>query len=312
MRFRDRDIISFVVLLSVGILVLAWQFHIATGKSCYAYVNPTVACDTSSTSVTQPHPLQNIVVDKIQDLISHKEADHVSAYYLSLSDKDNEWFSINNSRLYYPASYSKVPIMMWFYSQNETDPSIMNREVKYVGGTASAHPYFDYGGITPGNSYSVPELLQSMVINSDNNATLALAQIMGDEQLTRTLLDLGLQMPMGSSTSFRIDAKTAASFMRMLYDSSYLTSQDSEEVLDLLTQTKFDKGLQAGVPAGIKVAHKFGEWSYNDEKQLHDCGIVYMPNHPYVLCILTDGSNFDSLANVISQISHTVYSNIKQ
>jgi beta-lactamase class A len=312
MRFRDRDIISFVILLSVGILVLVWQFHIATGNSCFKYVNPTVACDTSSTSVVQSHPLQNIVVEKIQDLISNKQADHISAYYLSLSDKDNDWFSINNGRLYYPASYSKLPIIMWFYSQSETDPSIMNREVKFIGGAAAAHPYFDYGGITPGNSYSVPELLQSMMVNSDNNATLALSQIMGDEQLTRTLLDLGLQTPMGSSTSFRIDAKTAASFMRMLYDSSYLTPKDSEEVLDLLTQTKFDKGLQAGVPAEIKVSHKFGEWSYDNEKQLHDCGIVYMPNHPYVLCVLTDGSNFDNLANVISQISHTVYSNIKQ
>ena len=62
------------------------------------------------------------------------------------------------------------------------------------------------------------------------------------------------------------------------------------------------------------MAHKFGENTDIDlttgtqvDKELHDCGIVYVPQKPYLLCVMTRGQDFNSLTNVISSISKIVY-----
>lgn len=61
------------------------------------------------------------------------------------------------------------------------------------------------------------------------------------------------------------------------------------------------------IPSDVKVAHKFGERYYGDIKQLHDCGVIYYPENPYLLCVMTIGKDFEDLAEVISHVSDVVY-----
>ena len=91
----------------------------------------------------------------------------------------------------------------------------------------------------------------------------------------------------------------------------------SEKALRLLSQPFFKKGLIAGLPANIPIAKKFGERSFSaapadptSQKELHDCGIIYYPSHPYLLCVMTKGNNFDRLADTIKDISQTVYASV--
>ena len=83
----------------------------------------------------------------------------------------------------------------------------------------------------------------------------------------------------------------------------------SEHALSLLAQSGYDVGIKAGVPKDVEVAHKFGERSgfEGDLKQLHDCGIIYYPENPYLLCVMTQGQNFDDLSATIGMISKMVY-----
>jgi len=50
----------------------------------------------------------------------------------------------------------------------------------------------------------------------------------------------------------------------------------------------------------------------NDQglKQLHDCGIIYHPSKPYILCIMTKGEEIEELASVIADISRLVFKGI--
>ena len=82
----------------------------------------------------------------------------------------------------------------------------------------------------------------------------------------------------------------------------------SEKALGLLQKSEFHKGLVAGVPSGTIVAHKFGERDglTIGEKQLHDCGIIYYPGNPYLLCVMTRGDNFDELAGVVFDVDGDV------
>lgn len=79
-----------------------------------------------------------------------------------------------------------------------------------------------------------------------------------------------------------------------------------------MSQTEFKEGLNRGLPAEITVAHKFGERDLGQQKELHDCGIVYYPNQPYLLCVMTKGADFDDLSETIGEISKLVYNFIKE
>ena len=76
--------------------------------------------------------------------------------------------------------------------------------------------------------------------------------------------------------------------------------------------TSFKDGLLAGVPRDVTVAHKFGSRRIGESEkvQLHDCGIVYAPERPYILCVMTQGSDFTKLAGVIKSISANVYQSV--
>jgi hypothetical protein len=87
----------------------------------------------------------------------------------------------------------------------------------------------------------------------------------------------------------------------------------SEKALELLTREDFPQGIAAGIPKGIPLAAKFGEFEEETgkkEKQLHEFGIVYHPKGPYILGIMTKGSDFTLQANVISAISALVYQEV--
>jgi beta-lactamase class A len=97
---------------------------------------------------------------------------------------------------------------------------------------------------------------------------------------------------------------------RILFNASYLTQAASEQALELLTRSEFRAGLVAGVPAGTVVAHKFGERIDGGVAKLHDCGIVYHPARPYLLCVMTEGDRFEPLASLIAETSRIAYDQV--
>ena len=109
-----------------------------------------------------------------------------------------------------------------------------------------------------------------------------------------------------------MSVKTYAYFFRILYNATYLGHTYSEKALELLNNREFPDGIVAGVPENIPVAHKFGERTVESPEgivtteELHDCGIVYYPSKPYILCVMTKGTDIASLKEIIKTISKTV------
>jgi hypothetical protein len=44
-----------------------------------------------------------------------------------------------------------------------------------------------------------------------------------------------------------------------------------------------------------------------EQKQLHDCGIVYFPNHPYIVCLMTRGYDWNVLEKTLKDISKIIF-----
>ena len=115
--------------------------------------------------------------------------------------------------------------------------------------------------------------------------------------------------------NYKISASDYSLFFRVLYNATYLSDDYSEEALSILGKATFNQGITEPLPKGTVVAHKFGVRVYSTPDtsnnssalELHDCGIVYLPNNPYFLCVMTHGSSLGALETRIQGISSLVY-----
>jgi beta-lactamase class A len=106
--------------------------------------------------------------------------------------------------------------------------------------------------------------------------------------------------------------------LRVLFNATYLDRDYSEKLLQLLSESDFSSGIKSGIPQNITVSQKFGDARIPDAQgtvvgaELQNCGIVYYPDHPYQLCIMTKGSDIPDLERIIGQISQIIYTGVKQ
>jgi beta-lactamase class A len=238
----------------------------------------------------------------------------MSVYFRDLNDGPT--LGINEDDLYISASLLKLPIALTFYRFSEDGaPNILEQKLLYELGKNAGPPPTQYftplKSAIPGSTYTVNELIYNSLVYSDN-ASIEILKVYlknignGQDFILATLKDLGLTEPASLSSS-DISTRGYASIFRQLYNASYLSNEDSEKVLSILDQSQFKSGIVAGVPIEVKVANKFGERDLTSEKQLHDCGIVYYPGNPYLICIMTRGKDYETLTKVVSSVSKIVY-----
>lgn len=285
-------------------------------KNTYTFIDPLLACDiTTRKANTEFLPLKTNIENIVANKVHAREATSVSVYF---DTRDGRWLAINPNATYFPASLMKVPTLIAFLKLAEEQPEILSKKATYDGSyDLNGLEYFKPSvTIAPRRSYTVEDLLEKMIVNSDNNTLPLLVNNVDSKVLNDVYSDLGVVIPPDEQENLTdfMTVKSYVNFFRVLYNASYLTREMSEKALKMLAQTDFSKGIKGGVPGNIVVAQKFGERNFgtnpNDittEKELHDCGVVYYPEHPYLLCIMTKGTNFDKLAGTIQDISKAVY-----
>ena len=246
--------------------------------------------------------------------------DSASVFFRDFSD--GQWVSINPNMQYSPASLLKIPLMIAFFKEAESDPGILQERVLYDGSfdlNTLEGVFAPSHQLKAGSTYTVEELIHHMVTYSDNNAVYLLSKHIDPSEQNEVYTDLGLSVPPDTtdSTVDFMTVKNYASFFRVLYSSTYLTREYSEKALEYLTQSDFANGIRAGVPSGITVADKFGERTQYaadgtiSEEELHDCGVVYDAKRPYVLCVMTKAKTFSGATELVKDISQAAYSVVK-
>lgn len=288
----------------------------------YKYINPLLSCDIGTeNSFPELVPIKANISTLIDKEIRQQNATNVSIYLRSL--KGARWFEINGDEQYAPASLLKVFVMMAYYKADDDtgNGSILGKHLVFEG---SSNPMLDNPGeviphLNNGASYSVDMLINQMIVYSDNDAMATL--IDGFDAMTlQDFQNLFSELRVPSPASQSEDAMnfmpvdSYAMVFRVLFGATYLSRLYSEKALSMLSRVQYVSGINAGVPTGTIVAHKFGVRSIPASQnggtvgaELHDCGIVYYPNHPYLLCIMTHGSDFGKLQSVIQDISKATY-----
>lgn len=307
--------------------VLSWGINVFVCDRSHRQQRPEVRLDTSSPLFTLTNPLleceqflptpPNSLVLKqalkqyIAKQIKNRAARQISVYIRDLNN--GPWIGLGEHDDFAPASLIKIPVMVAYYKLAEDNPQVLKETITYdpkalPGGLSPEIP--PSLTLTPGQSYTVDELIRRMIVFSDNIAKDLLVLNIDPKRLKQTHADLQLIAPDVSLPSDYISVKEYASVFRILYNASYLSRPMSEKALKLLTEVEFDEGIKAGLPSDTVAAHKFGEreGSATGLKQLHECAIVYLKDsNPYLLCIMTKGKDLSSLKAILKEISGLVY-----
>lgn len=282
-------------------------------ESNFTHINKLLGCNYKP--IIRKHEYKQFVQSLnqyINEIEKEKKISQVSIYFRDLHNGPT--FGINERENFAPASLLKVPLFITYLDKADDNPQILQKKISYIGRDNTLEQNNSTGEKPQENKpYTVDELLSKMIVDSDNLSYQILFESLKkmypeEDVFIQTMIDFGLVNPR-TPTEDTISVKAYASIFRQLYNSSYLSNEMSEKALNILSSSKYNNGLAANLPPNIKVSHKFGEREGFSEntKQLHDCGIIYYPGNPYLLCIMTTGDNFENLEEVIGKISEKVY-----
>lgn len=272
----------------------------------FTFINPLLDCGVEFIEL---RPFKEEIQTYITQALAQKKITDSSVYFRQLND--GYWLGINEKELFAPASLLKIPIMIAALKNAETDPTFLQKTVLYEAPVLTTiEPSIKAESIQIGMTYTIEDLIRHSISLSDNEATALVYRNIPPNVLSRVYSDLNLEGP--NSSDFSISIKNYTTFFRVLYNASYLSREMSEKALKIASESTFKNGIVAGVDPGTVVAHKFGERDLDGIKQLHDCGIVYYPDSPYALCVMTRGEDFDQLEDVIQNISTMVFNRVKK
>ncbi len=272
----------------------------------YEYIDPLLLCNNDTNGeFGEITSLEKIFEDLIKSEQNKGVVTSGSIYFRNIAD--GRWVGVNENTPYSPASLLKVPILIAYLKAAETNQKLLGERAYYRQDPGQTPPLIENPILVSGQTYSVENLLHGMIIDSDNTATKMLIGGMKEEFLGQVYSELGLSAPYATSDSYQISTRTYALFFRILYNATYLNREMSEKALSILSQVKFDKGLVMGTSVGTPIAHKYGYAILQKDDphtiELSDCGIVYQPNKPYLLCVMARGTDPDVTATFIKDVA---------
>jgi beta-lactamase class A len=165
-----------------------------------------------------------------------------------------------------------------------------------------------------GQTRTLRQLCELMITVSSNLATNLLIEKLGVENIRATVHAYGADgmnllrgVEDGKAFEKGMNNTTTARSLEVLLaaiaEGKAVDAGSSRQMVEILEQQKFNEGIPAGLPPGIRVAHKTGEIT----KIHHDAAIVYA-ERPYVLVVLVRGIEDEKVsAKLIADISHTLY-----
>jgi len=268
---------------------------------------------------------QDSLAAKVNARIAAEPGAQVGIAYIDLAGGDTLFLNADSS--FHAASTMKVPVMIELFRRAAAGSFSMDQRLMLVNQFASIVDGSLYS-LDPGSDsdttlyhrigerVAIDSLLRLMITRSSNFATNALIELVGAENVTRTMRSLGaerIQVRRGVEDGKAFEkglnntttARDMAVILRSIETGAAASPSATRAMRDILLAQVFNEKIPAGVPPGVRVAHKTGEITAHS----HDAAIVYPPGtRPYVLVVLTRGITDGARANkLIADISALVY-----
>ena len=226
----------------------------------------------------------------------------LSVFCQSLLEKEA---FVDNERCMPSASLIKIPIMIQAFRQvaegRISFDTLLPLHQPVDGGS--------FGEKTEGTPVSIRELVQHMIVESDNTCTNMLIDLLSMDAINEEIFRQGMKqtilqrkmMDFAAAKKGRENKTTPVDMGQLLLRlarGKCLGEQKDRAMLQILSQQEDNCILPAQIPHTIRVDHKTGEL----DGLYHDCGIVWKENAPYVCCFMADGIHDE--AQTISDLSY--------
>jgi beta-lactamase class A len=267
--------------------------------------------------------------DSLQQAIAARIAQDsgvtVGLAYVDLGTGDTLFLNADTS--FHAASTMKVPVMIELFRGAAAGSFRMDQSLLMVNQFASivdGTPYaLDKSSDSDSTLYNrigkrvpIDTLLRLMITRSSNFATNTLISLVGATAVTARMRSLGasrIQVLRGVEDGKAFDkglnntttARDLAMILRAIEQGRAGSPKATREMREILLAQEFNERIPAGLPAGVKVAHKTGDIT----AIAHDAAIVYPPGRkPYVLVVLTRGIKESKQSDrLIADLSAIIY-----
>lgn len=277
-------------------------------------------CACSGTTTTL-----NDLEGEITNLLENEEGTY-AVFYKDLNSPDLQ-ITINPDTMFHAASTMKTPVMIEVFKQAEEGRfsvydsiEVENRFYSIVDSSEFSleldpeadDPYESMVGETA----TIYDLTHAMITYSSNIATNLMIDLVGAENTTQTMRELGadsIQVLRGvydmkaydQGLSNRTTARDLAIILESIADGEVVDAEASQLMLDIL-EDQFYKDMIAGdLPEEVRVASKSGFIT----GVRHDSGLVYLPDgRSYLLVYLSKNvPDEDRSVAVGASISRMIY-----
>jgi len=212
---------------------------------------------------------------------------------------NGDTFLLHADDIFPQASSIKITVLAELYSQEQRgrrgEQGVARLGDLYTVRSEDLVPdSFIMLGLTPGvTRVTNRDLATMMVAVSDNSATNVLIDHVGMPNVEHTLASLGLKnthlqrkmMDIEAARQGRENISTAREMMTLLeaiYRNKLFDQELTADFFKVLSTPK-DSSIPKLLPPELKIANKPGEL----EAVRNDSGIVFVPNRPFVICVMT-------------------------
>lgn len=251
-----------------------------------------------------------MLTNRINYIIKNSSAD-IAVLVKDLKE-DKVIFKYNEDKKYVSASIIKVPIMIEALSI--VDLGEINLDDKFNIGDDNK---VDFSVITEQDlkECTFEELIEWMIISSDNTATNVLIDILGLENINDRIKKLNmkntlLERKMMDFKAIEYGRNNYTSLndmliaMEGLYRGVLISSEMSLKAIDILKNQRDNFMLKRYIRDNVTLANKTGEL----DKLNNDVGIFYTKNHNYFIGIFVhDVKKNKDAYEIIGKISKEVY-----
>ncbi len=236
---------------------------------------------------------------------------------------------MNGDRLFHAASTMKIPVMIEVFRRVERGDFAMDDTIVLRNSFRSivdGEPFSieddsdDASYDKIGQPMTLADLTYNMIIVSSNLATNLLIDELGADSVQATSERLGTTrmktlrgvedlkaFELGMSN--QATSRDLAVLLTHIMNGTAVNARSDAAMRQILFDQQFNDIIPAGLPEGLRVAHKTGQITRIN----HDAAIVYPPGgKPYVLVILMEGiSNPDASARLGADLTRVIHAHLR-
>ena len=222
--------------------------------------------------------------------------------------------SLRGDEGFVTASIGKLPPFLALYRAAARGELNLEEEIQILPTDVQDYGSGELHSLPVGSSISLRECAFQLVNRSDNTAWVMLNRRLGDERIKAELESMGIENTAYANLSDYVAAPNDVLLMlQKISDPSFTSEELSAEMLAAMTATVSEDRIPEKLPAGVRVAHKFG--SYGDN--FGDAGIVFYEDDQgverhYYLVVLSRGAGEYDARDAIQSISLAVHETLAE